>query len=240
MAVEEEDDGGGIPEWVVTFGDMMSLLLTFFIMLVSMSEIKKDEEYQAIVDSLHQQFGHDASQQSRVPGETTNNSPLQAIASTGATRRSNTEEGGSNVESIVGEHLQVRTIRPGTNSTLGVIYFDEDADKLSDANRSDLLKIIPQIVGKPQKIEIRGHTSRKPPEDNDNHQDHWHLAFLRCYHTMHFLMEHGIKRERIRLSSAGATEPIDNGLAPEHRRRNARVEILMWDERVADHLGEQG
>ncbi|MCA9240906.1 MAG: flagellar motor protein MotB, partial [Planctomycetales bacterium] len=35
MAVEEEPPPG-IPEWVVTFGDMMSLLLTFFIMLVSM------------------------------------------------------------------------------------------------------------------------------------------------------------------------------------------------------------
>ena len=46
MAVEQEDDGGGIPEWVVTFGDMMSLLLTFFIMLVSLSEIKEEETYQ--------------------------------------------------------------------------------------------------------------------------------------------------------------------------------------------------
>ena len=41
MAVEE-DDAGGIPERVVSFGDLMSLLLTFFIMLVSLSEIKKD------------------------------------------------------------------------------------------------------------------------------------------------------------------------------------------------------
>ena len=47
---EEEDSGGGIPEWVVTFGDMMSLLLTFFIMLVSLSEIKQEEKFQAIRD----------------------------------------------------------------------------------------------------------------------------------------------------------------------------------------------
>ncbi len=39
MAVLEDngDDGGGVPEWVVTFGDMMSLLLTFFIMLFFIS-----------------------------------------------------------------------------------------------------------------------------------------------------------------------------------------------------------
>ena len=42
----EEDPPMGIPEWVVTFGDMMSLLLTFFIMLVSMSEMKQEEKFQ--------------------------------------------------------------------------------------------------------------------------------------------------------------------------------------------------
>ena len=59
---EEDDGGGGIPEWVVTFGDMMSLLLTFFIMLVSLSEIKEEEKYQALVESVRQKFGHDLAQ----------------------------------------------------------------------------------------------------------------------------------------------------------------------------------
>ena len=70
MAVEEEEGGGGdIPEWVVTFGDMMSLLLTFFIMLVSMSEIKQEERFQAMVESFREQFGHDRSVESLIPGQ---------------------------------------------------------------------------------------------------------------------------------------------------------------------------
>ena len=44
MAIEE-DPPAGVPEWVVSFGDMMSLLLTFFIMLVSMSEMMKFEKH---------------------------------------------------------------------------------------------------------------------------------------------------------------------------------------------------
>jgi chemotaxis protein MotB len=35
--MNDEPEEMEIPEWVVTFGDMMSLLLTFFIMLVSLS-----------------------------------------------------------------------------------------------------------------------------------------------------------------------------------------------------------
>ena len=47
MAIEE-DPPAGVPEWVVTYGDMMSLLLTFFIMLVSMSKIKEEGTMRAL------------------------------------------------------------------------------------------------------------------------------------------------------------------------------------------------
>lgn len=45
-------------DWVLTYGDLMSLLLTFFIMLVSMSEIKQGDKYQGVADSLQQKFGN--------------------------------------------------------------------------------------------------------------------------------------------------------------------------------------
>ena len=38
----------GAPEWMVTFGDLMSLLLTFFVLLFSMSEIKEKKIYELI------------------------------------------------------------------------------------------------------------------------------------------------------------------------------------------------
>ena len=231
MAIEEEDVAG-IPEWVVTFGDMMSLLLTFFIMLVSMSEIKKDEQFQAMLESMRRQFGsYDTAVPSAVPGTTSNNSAMQTIDSLGSSRRRNTEEGGSNVESISGEKPNVQTVRPGKNLTLGgVIYFDEDSAELSEEGKTALSRIVPQISGKPQKVEIRGHASRKPPPTDSGFRDHWDLAYTRCYNVMQLLVEQGIEPERIRLGSAGANEPIDNGLSDEHRRRNARVEVMMWDE----------
>ena len=54
-----EEEQAGIPEWVVTFGDMMSLLLTFFIMLASLSEIKAEQRYQAMAESIRRRFGHE-------------------------------------------------------------------------------------------------------------------------------------------------------------------------------------
>jgi chemotaxis protein MotB len=211
----------------------MSLLLTFFIMLVSMSEIKKDEQFQAMLESMRRQFGSYDSVASVVPGQTTHNSAMQTISTLGSSRRRDTEQGGTNVEAITGDKPQVQTIRPGKNLSLGgVVYFDEDSAELNERGKADLLRIVPQIAGKPQKIEIRGHTSRKPALKKSGFNDHWDLAYKRCRNTLDFLVEQGIDVQRFRLGAAGANEPTDNGLSPEHRSRNARVEVLLWDEYV--------
>ena len=125
----------------------------------------------------------------------------------------------------------VRTIRPGRDTTVGgTVFFDEDSAELDDDARQSLKRIAAQIAGKPQKIEIRGHTSRKPVDQASG--DHWALAYRRCRVAMEFLEEQGINPERIRLGSAGAHEPLDEGEEKANRERNARVEVLMWDEPV--------
>lgn len=227
MAIEEEPEPG-IPEWVVTFGDMMSLLLTFFIMLVSMSEMKEDEKFQAMLESMRQTFGHEASMASIMPGEAPpRNSSMRTIASMGRSKRQDIMRGGNKVKAPTGDEMKVQTIRPGKTSTVGgVIEFEEDSVVMSPENMARLEQIAFQIRGKPQKVEVRGHASRKPPKEGT----HWDLAYQRGMSTMNALIEAGIEPERIRLSSAAANEPIDNGADVQSRKRNARVEVLMWDE----------
>lgn len=239
MAVEEEEPAG-IPEWVVTFGDMMSLLLTFFIMLVSMSEMKQDEKFQAVAESFREQFGHDMAQASLVPGTfRPRNSVMEYNSSTGRAKKQDLKNGGQENKAPVGEHEKVQIVRPGEDSTVGgVIFFEEEQTELSEENKRDLQRIIEQIAGKPQKVEIRGHTSRRPIDPNSEIRDLWDLANARCRNTMQFLVEQGIDPNRIRLGNAGATEPLYNGVNPELLQQNSRVQILMWDERIQE-LGQE-
>ena len=236
MAIEEEP-APGIPEWVVTFGDMMSLLLTFFIMLVSMSEMKEDEKYQAMVESFRQQFGHDMTMASMVPGDSRprgSHTPTP-INTMGRAKKKDLKNGGQEVKAVVGENQRVQVIRPGEDSSVGgVIYFAEDSIELTEENKRDLQLIIEQIAGKPQKIEIRGHTTRKPVDKDSGFRDQWDLAYARCRNTMEFMIEQSIDPNRIRLGPAGSAEPLYNGVEPDRLLRNSRVQILMWDERVQD------
>jgi chemotaxis protein MotB len=238
MAIEEEPEPG-IPEWVVTFGDMMSLLLTFFIMLVSMSELKQEEKFQAMVESMREQFGHDRSIASLIPGNIRpRNSAMEHVASQGRAKKKGVERGGQEQQAVTGDNKRVQIIRPGDDSSSGgVVYFEEGSAELSAANKVTLGQIIHQIKGKPQKIEIRGHTSRKPIDPKSGLQDHWDLSYTRCRSTMKFLVEQGIDPERIRLGPSGVNEPIYRGIDPSRLKKNSRVQILMWDERVENLEG---
>jgi len=242
MAVEEEEVPG-IPEWVVTFGDMMSLLLTFFIMLVSMSEMKEDEKYQAMVESFRMQFGHDMTQESMVPGDS---KPRGANLPTpiplmGKSKKKDLKSGGQEIQAIVGESERVQIVRPGEDSTSGGnIFFAEHATELTETNKRNLQRIIGQIAGKPQRIEIRGHTTRRPIDPSTGFKSLLDLAHARTVNTRKFLIEHGgIDPDRIRLGNAGPSDPLYNGVDQELLKSNSRVEILMWDERVRDVTGSE-
>jgi len=241
MALHADDanDGGGIPEWVVTFGDMMSLLLTFFIMLVSLSEIKEEEEYQAMVQSMTERFGYESALQSFAPGQAKpRNSQIAKIANEGRARRLQTTMGGDKADAPTGDNPRVRIMRPPEIAETGAaVFFAEGHAELNAEARRDLGIVARRFRGQPQKIEVRGHTSRKPLPENSAYHTHWELAFARCWNTYQYLVGKGIDPRRIRISQAGFFEPLHLVASPLAQRQNPRVEVFMLDEVVSDLMG---
>lgn len=52
----KKDAGGGVPEWLVTFADLMSLLVCFFVLIISFS-IQDKEKMQVVAGSMREAFG---------------------------------------------------------------------------------------------------------------------------------------------------------------------------------------
>jgi chemotaxis protein MotB len=232
MALVEEETQAGIPEWVVTYGDMMSLLLTFFIMLCSLSEIKQQEQYQAIAESIRRRFGYETSILSMVPGRSRpRNAATEKLATLGRARRENTMNGGDKVKAPVGDYARVQSIRQGEEATRGgVVYFDQDSANLTEEDKQILRATAEVIGGKPQKVEIRGHTSTRPLSPDSPYQDHWDLAYDRCRKVTEFLIGLGIQSKRIRIAVAADNEPLHSGTDPQLQKENARVEVFMLNE----------
>ncbi|MGE0757319.1 MAG: flagellar motor protein MotB [Pirellulaceae bacterium] len=239
---EEPSSAGGVPEWVVTFGDMMSLLLTFFIMLVSFSELKSEEKYQALLDAFHQQFGFHKSVNNLVPGELRpRNSALAKLASLARAKRRDTKKGGANVQAPSGDNELPTMVRPGKQTGVGIVlYFQENQLELDDGQREQLRRQAVQIQGKPQKIEIRGHASRRPVTPSTNVRDHWDMGYERCRHVMEFLVRDlDMDPRRIRIATAAAHEPQHLGTDAQKMRLNTRVEVYVLDEVVSDTTGTE-
>jgi flagellar motor protein MotB len=45
------------PVWLITYSDLMTLLLVFFVLLFSISEFRQSERFQGVATSLHAKFG---------------------------------------------------------------------------------------------------------------------------------------------------------------------------------------
>jgi len=220
-----------IPEWVVTFGDMMSLLLTFFIMLVSMSEIKQETKYQALVDSMRKQFGYDRAQESMSPGETKpRTSQFSVMSTTGRAKKKDTSKGGVPEKAPVGEDPHVRIVRPGKMTAIGsVIFFEVASAELDDRAKRDLDLTAEQLRGKPQKIEVRGHTTPELAARTAGTLKAMTLGYERAVATMRYLVEvKNLPPERFRLSSAGDSEHAAMGVSG--GRDLPRVEVFLLDE----------
>lgn len=238
--MDEESEEIGIPEWVVTFGDMMSLLLTFFIMLVSLSEIKEEETYQALVDSMQQQFGYSKTVDALAPGDKKPRSTaFTPLATTGRAKKKDTASGGVPEKAPVGEEPLVRIVRPGQVTAVGsVVFFEMGSDRLGENDIAVLKNLANQLRGKPQKIEIRGHVSAEFAARTGGTDQAILLGIKRATAVRRYLVEtEGIESARFRISSAADSEPMSTSGHGGSITQNPRVEAFMLDETVEDLLG---
>lgn len=238
--MDDEPEEIGIPEWVVTFGDMMSLLLTFFIMLVSLSEIKEEEKFQAMTDSIQQSFGYQKTVDALTPGDSRpRKSTPMILSTTGRAKKKDTAKGGVPEKAPTGEEPRVRVVRPGQTTAVGaVIFFELGSDVLSRDAITDLAKTAGLLKGKPQKIEVRGHVSAKYAARTEGTDEAVMLSFRRAAAVRRHLIDvNGLESERFRVSSAGETEPMHRTGESNAISQNPRVEVFLLDETVEDLNG---
>jgi chemotaxis protein MotB len=118
-----------------------------------------------------------------------------------------------------------------------VVPFAEGSAELDEQGRKRLERLVPALLGKPNKIEIRGHASRHPLPPGTPFQDAWQLSYARCLATMEYLEHNGVEPQRMRLSQAGSFEPQTIGVEPEKQTQNSRVEVYVLGEFVEDLVG---
>ena len=224
----------GVPEWILTYGDMMSLLLCFFIMLYAISTIEI-VKVQAAIESLRQGFGYRGA--SMAPRNRAANATQQRINSTARAKRLDVLRGGQPVVSAQGDNPQVATVRSNEEPIRGgIIRFEFRSDELNDQAKRDLDTVYDQLAGSPFKIKIKGHASM---DERGAYRLADERAYARAVNVREYLVEKGINRRHFEISQVGPNEPLPLRSVANPQLVNSFVEVMLLSTYPRDSEGDQ-
>jgi chemotaxis protein MotB len=168
-------------------------LLTLFVMLISMSEIKQNDKFQGVADSLHEQFSF----QRTVPGSGDDVLPRNAALAGLAVAGRQTRQAVLTAGEV--RNVSATTARSPKNAVAhGAIAFDSFSAEFSAEAERQLQAVAGSWAGQSNPIEIQA----AAPAAADAGQA-WHLAWQRAHTTADRLVSRcGIEPQRLRISIA--------------------------------------
>ncbi len=232
-----EDEAAGIPDWIVTYGDMMTLLLCFFVLLAAFSELKKEEDYQNVVDAVREAFGYSGGDGTLPIDDKSTQSMIQMLEKIALKSRTKTQLSQSNTVGMSGQYTRVKRIRDGMMFVLGGnAVFDRESATLKPQAIESLRSIGKLLAGRNNKVAIRGHADSKTLSIGSDWEDLDELSYARARAVKVFLVdEMGISAKRIFLDARGDSEPMrPRASAPTDQQINQRVEIILTENVVED------
>ena len=235
-----------VPGWLVQFGDLMSLLLTFFILLLSMAVMdkKKVEEY---FDIMKKSMGF-LDKTTSVETQTQKNSTAQSTSQSSDSQSSQEEAAqaaAQDMAEIVQElnansasELQEVNIEKGKNEfTLDIpstiIFKQGEYELTSPAAKNFVSKIARVIRTMPQtfNIEIIGHTDRNQVSKEGIPRDGWDMSALRSISVVKELIKNRIDPSVLKVSAYSSYHPKS-----ELSSDNRRVEMRFFAQEAQDNL----
>ncbi|UCH62531.1 MAG: flagellar motor protein MotB [Fidelibacterota bacterium] len=225
-----EDEGmPGAPFWMTTYGDMVTLLLTFFILMFAMSSVNEQKFMQAAT-SLAQALGVLPKNVSIV-GEA---SPAIGTAGIAREQIDMVESMEQIAEMFQEEALQdVATVEvTGPGEVLirmgDEVLFDPGESGLKPVALRVLAGIAKSVQGKTESIYVEGHTDNVPISTAE-FRSNWELSSARALSVVRLLEEAGVPPEQLAAVGHSQYIPIAPNDTPENRAKNRRVELwIIW------------
>jgi chemotaxis protein MotB len=229
----------GAPEWMVTYGDAMTLLLCFFVIIVSMSEVKEDQKFLDVLESLRVTFGGQQGAIRTVPSDKTAANMLIKKLKEIVLKPHKERESKADDEGVEGKKFRVTDVRNGIEVVIGgKITFERFSATLKPEARELIDKVAILIRGYNTKILVRGHTTRELLPEDALYADAYDLSYERTKAVAAALTENGIRPERLVRVALGNTEPlVRQAYTDERRAMNRRVEILVTEDLIEEYAG---
>ena len=229
-----DDAPPGAPAWMVTYGDMMSLLLTFFVLLISFSTISEEDFNEAMM-SLQGALGVLDSNTSPVRIFHIPEPPKSLPKSVERLARELKKR-----LQVLGkdEEIDIQLDKEGglkLNLPSRILFDTARAELKPDAyevlnNMAEVLSGVPGAF-----IEVRGHTDNRPLRSRGPFKDNHDLSYGRAKAVWEYLLRAGTNvGDQFEIIACGAEQPVATNDTEEGRQANRRVELYVRGELSED------
>ena len=227
------DDELSAPFWMVTYADMVTLLLTFFVLIVSMSEveIQKFKEAMSYFQGRSSVLMHDAA----TPAMS------QQLMSQGSGEAE--EDGRDKAEKYekvlhylelegLNDKVQAYLTEKGLHLVItDSVMFNSGEAYLIEPSRSILRYVAGIVDDDLEALVVEGHTDDRPIR-TVRFPSNWELSSARAASVVRFLLGEKSNADPSRYVALGYGEhhPVDTNTTRVGRARNRRVEIFFsWE-----------
>ena len=229
-----------MPEWLAAFGDLMSLLLCFFVLLLSMSSMDAKKVSEAI--------GSLSGAMSVLEGGTkTEISKKRILESTPIESQDETSKVVNRVQQAVGDANEMMEKGHGPAITVdeaqegfvikmpSALLFKPGSATIENDDALLFLKrvaLIIQELPNDMEISIQGHTDNQKPDKNSPFKDNWELSSARAISVLQELILDGVDPARMNAAGFAQYEPVASNATKTGREKNRRVEIHFYGKKT--------
>ena len=239
MAKEKKEPEKPSTAWQGTYGDMITLMLCFFVMLYDPTEIDITQ-LATITQSLQMNETESVNGGMSLStgklsdlGNTINSLPaIEKGRSLGLAKKKAVSLFAPDVKS---NRIAITSDERGLVISLAADNFFEEgsADLNIDETRETLLRLSdffkdPEL--KNRRFRIEGHTDNTPVAADSKFISNWELSAGRAMNVLHYLADFGVDENKFSVAGYADTRPKFSNDSPETRAYNRRVDIIILDE----------
>jgi chemotaxis protein MotB len=217
--------------WLLTYADLITLLLIFFIIMYSMSTINK-VKFDQLIQMLSQSFGGSKSVVALY-----NNGVMEKNYYPSQVRTKEQKKLYVKTVSALQQEIQAKEVRI-TADKRGIVislnsdfYFPSGSADLSDSATKVLNKLNTIFQSLPNDIRVEGHTDSIPITPGSaiaqKYPTNWELSSQRAVNVVKVLENAGLQKGRVCASAFADTRPVKPNATPEGRSFNRRIEIVI-------------
>ncbi|MBF0288292.1 MAG: flagellar motor protein MotB [SAR324 cluster bacterium] len=213
---KKEDENGFDPNgWMITFSDLITLMMTFFVLLFSFNE-PNPSKLDAVSSSAPGLFSLSESALSQAVPIQEANSLLK-----------------ENLEIFLSENnvknVDLSQGNEGLLITLPTdIIFEKNSAYLSEKSKRIIQRVTNYLNKTQHQIRVEGHTDNTPVNTKDD-QDSWGLSLSRAHAILQEMLKAGMNPKRLALVGKGDAQPKFSNADSKGRDANRRVEIVVFN-----------